>query len=66
MLKNLVPKDTILREVRSEIYDGKTTFARQLGSYPLIIGIKERIPLKKFYNIRVTNHMLRSIVGEVV
>ena len=65
MLKKIVPASTILKDVRSEIYDGKTTFARQLGTYPLIIGIKERIPLSKFYNIKVTGHMLRSITGEV-
>jgi len=32
----------------------------------LIIGVKERLELGKFYNIKVTGHMLRSIVGEVV
>ncbi|MEE9525896.1 MAG: radical SAM protein [Candidatus Woesearchaeota archaeon] len=66
MLKKLVPKGTILKNVRSEIYDGKTTFARQLGTYPLITGIKKRIPLNKFYNIKVKAHMLRSVVGEVI
>ena len=66
MLQKLVPKGSILKEVRSEIYDGKTTFARQLGTYPLIIGIKGRIPLKRFYTVKVTGHMLRSVIGEVV
>jgi radical SAM superfamily enzyme with C-terminal helix-hairpin-helix motif len=66
MLKKLVPEGTILRDVRTEIYDGNTTFARQLGTYPLIIGIKRRIELNKFVNIKVKSHMLRSIVGEVV
>ena len=66
MLKKIVPEETILKNVRTEIYDGKTTFARQIGTYPLIIGIKKRIELKKFYNIKITGHMLRSITGEVV
>jgi radical SAM superfamily enzyme with C-terminal helix-hairpin-helix motif len=66
MLKKLVPEGTILRDVRTEIYDGNTTFARQLGTYPLIIGIKRRIELNKFVNIKVKSHMLRSIVGGVV
>ena len=66
MLKKLVPEGSILKEVYSEIYDGKTTFCRQIGTYPLIIGIKERLPLNKFYDIKVTSHMLRSIVGEVL
>ena len=57
---------TILKDIRTEIWDGKTTFARQIGTYPLIIGIKGRLDLKKFINIRVTGHMLRSIIGEQV
>jgi len=66
MLKKLVPKKTILKEVRTEIYDGKTTFARQLGTYPLIIGVKQRLELNKFFNIKIVDHMLRSVVGEVI
>lgn len=66
MLKKLVPKGMILRKIYTEIYDGKTTFGRQIGTYPLIIGIKGRLPLKKFVDIRVTDHMLRSITGEVI
>ena len=66
MLKNLVPEGTILKGVRTEIYDGKTTFARQLGTYPLIVGIKGRLPLNKFYDVKITSHMLRSLTGEIV
>jgi len=65
MLRKLVPKETILKDVRAEIYDGNTTFCRQIGTYPLIIGIKQRIPLNKFYNIRITDHMLRSVTAVV-
>jgi len=66
MLKRLVPADTVLKEVRMEIYDGNTTFGRQIGTYPLIVGVKERLELKKFYDVKVVGHMLRSVVGEVV
>jgi radical SAM superfamily enzyme with C-terminal helix-hairpin-helix motif len=66
MLKKLVPEGTIIKDIRTEIYDGKTTFGRQIGTYPLIIGIKKRFELKKFYNIKVKSHMLRSVVGEVI
>jgi radical SAM superfamily enzyme with C-terminal helix-hairpin-helix motif len=66
MLQRLVPKGTVLKDVRAEIYDGNTTFARQLGTYPLVVGIKGRIELKGFYNVKVGSHMLRSIVGELV
>jgi len=66
MLQRLVPKGAVIRDVRAEIYDGNTTFARQLGSYPLIVGIKKRLELGKFYDVKVKEHMLRSVVGEVV
>ena len=65
MLGNLVPKGHILRNVRTEIYDGNTTFGRQIGSYPLVVGVKGHLPLKEFVDIRVTGHMLRSVTGEV-
>lgn len=66
MLQKIVPNGTILKKVFTEMYDGNTTFCRQLGTYPLIIGVKGRLPLGKKIDIKVKGHMLRSIVGEVV
>ncbi|MBL7050779.1 radical SAM protein [Candidatus Woesearchaeota archaeon] len=67
MLKKLVPEGTILKDVRMEIYDGKTTFGRQFGTYPLVIGIKgKRLKLNEFYEVKVVDYMLRSIIGEVI
>ncbi|MFT4304988.1 MAG: radical SAM protein [Candidatus Woesearchaeota archaeon] len=66
LLKKLVPEGTILKNVKMEIYDGNTTFGRQIGTYPLVIGVKERLQLNKKYNIKVKGHMLRSIYGEII
>jgi len=66
MLRKLVPKETILKDIRAEIYEGKKTFGRQIGAYPLIVGVNKRLELGKFYNVKVIGHMLRSVVGEVV
>jgi len=66
MLKRLVPEGTILRNVRTEIHDGNTTFARQFGTYPLIVGIKKKLELNKFYDVKIIGYMLRSVTGEVV
>ncbi len=66
MLKRVVPVGTILSDVYTEIYDGKTTFCRQYGTYPLIVGVKGRIPLGKKIKVKIVGHMLRSLVGEVV
>jgi radical SAM superfamily enzyme with C-terminal helix-hairpin-helix motif len=65
MLKKVVPEGNILKNVRMEIYDGKTTFGRQIGTYPLIVGVKGRLELGKFYKVKVASHMLRSVVGIV-
>jgi radical SAM superfamily enzyme with C-terminal helix-hairpin-helix motif len=65
MLQRLVPCRQVLKNVRAEIYDGNTTFCRQIGTYPLIVGVKERLALKKFYDMSVKGHMLRSITAEV-
>ena len=66
MLERILPKGTIIKDVWTEMYDGKTTFCRQYGTYPLVIGIKGRLPLKTRISVKVTGYMLRSIVGEKV
>ena len=66
MLQRLVPVGTVLSEVFTEMYDGKTTFCRQMGTYPLVIGVKGRLPLGEKIKVKVVSHMLRSIVAQVV
>lgn len=65
MLKKVLPPGTIMEDVYPEIYDGKTTFCRQMGTYPLIVGVKGRLPLGEKINVKVVDYMLRSVVGEV-
>lgn len=66
MLERILPVGTVMKGLRTEIYDGNTTFARQIGSYPLVVGIKGRIGLDRTIDVRVIGHMLRSVVGEEV
>ena len=66
MLQKIVPAGTVLTDLYAEIYDGNTTFMRQFGTYPLIVGVKGRYPLKQFYSVKITKHQLRSLTGEVV
>jgi radical SAM superfamily enzyme with C-terminal helix-hairpin-helix motif len=63
MLARVVPTGTELRRLRTEVYDGNTTFARQVGTYPLVVGIKGRLGLDRFVDVRVEGHMLRSVTG---
>jgi len=66
MLKKLFLPDSTLKGLRAEIYDGNTTFLRQIGTYPIIVGVKERLKLDEFYDVKIKDYMLRSLVGEKV
>ncbi|MDN5319843.1 MAG: hypothetical protein PWP49_263 [Thermococcaceae archaeon] len=63
MLKRLVPVGTILRDVRAEVFDNGLTYGRQIGSYPLIVGIPKEIELNRFYDVLIVDHGFRSITG---
>ncbi|MBD3259963.1 radical SAM protein [Candidatus Woesearchaeota archaeon] len=65
MLKKLTPVGTVMKDVRTEVHDGNYTFGRQIGTYPLIVGIKQKLKLNEFVDVNVTGHMLRSVVGSV-
>ena len=63
MLRRVVPAGTVLRDVLAEVHDGGLTFGRQLGSYPLIVGIPKEIELGRFYDVLIVDHGFRSITG---
>ena len=63
LLRRLVPTDTILKKVYTETYNGNLTYARQLGSYPLLVGIPGRQHLGEFINSIVVDHGYRSITA---
>ena len=39
------------------------TFGRQIGAYPILIGVPYHIPLETFSDIMITGHGARSITG---
>ena len=63
MLERIAPRDTVLKDVFMEINDGNVTFGRQIGSYPLLIGVPYRLECGKRYDIMVTDWGFRSITG---
>jgi len=63
MLQRLVPQGTLLTNVCTEVYEGKLTFARQLGSYPLLVGIPGVFPLHIFYDVKVVEYGYRSVTA---
>ncbi|NLN72347.1 MAG: radical SAM protein [Thermoplasmatales archaeon] len=63
MLKRVVPYGTILHRVLMELSDGGTTFGRQIGSYPLLVGVSYPLEIGKYYDIAITDWGYRSVTG---
>ena len=62
-LQALLPYAAPMRRVWTELHDGKTTFGRQIGSYPLLVGIPAKLELGTFLDVRVVGYGLRSVTG---
>lgn len=60
MLMKIYPPGTILRDVIVE-EEGSTSFGRQMGSYPILVGIPERIEEKRHIDAVVTGWGQRSV-----
>ncbi len=63
MLKRILPDGAVLRDVVTEKYRGKLTYCRQIGSYPLLIGIPGVLPLHTNLDVKVTDYGYRSITA---
>lgn len=63
LLKKTLPIGTVVKNVYAEKYDGKLTLGRQIGSYPLLIGLPGILPLQVFYDVKVVDYGYRSITG---
>ncbi len=63
MLEKMLPKNTILTNIFTEMYEGKTTFGRQVGSYPLLVGMPGVLPLNNFIDVKIIDYGYRSITA---
>jgi radical SAM superfamily enzyme with C-terminal helix-hairpin-helix motif len=63
MLEKLLPVETELKNVYTEKHKGKLTFGRQIGSYPLLVGIPGVLELFKFIDVKVVDYGFRSITA---
>jgi radical SAM superfamily enzyme with C-terminal helix-hairpin-helix motif len=62
-LQALLPYAAPMRRVWTELHDGNTTFGRQIGSYPLLVGIPAKLELGTFLDVRVVGYGMRSVTG---
>jgi len=63
MLKKIVPVGRKLTDLRCEIRQGKITFARQLATYPLLVGVVGEYDRNVFLDARVVDYGMRSITA---
>jgi radical SAM superfamily enzyme with C-terminal helix-hairpin-helix motif len=63
MLQDLVPVGTRLTRAFTEMREGKHTFGRQIGTYPLLIGFNYPVPLNQFVDVKVVGWGFRSITA---
>lgn len=63
MLERVCPQGTLLRGVFTEHRDGSTTFGRQVGSYPLLVGIPYPMDLGISIDVRVVDWGYRSVTA---
>ena len=59
------PNKFSTRSTGMRTFRGKpgVTFGRQIGAYPILVGVPYRIPLETSSDIMVTGHGKRSITG---
>ena len=62
MLQRVFPIGTVLRDVQIEV-SGELSFGRQMGSYPILVGIPIRLPERTVINTVVVDWGMRSITA---
>ena len=63
MLRRLAPVGTVLPNVHLEYHQDGRTFGRQLGTYPLLVGIPGERPLGTTVDVAVVDHGFRSVTA---
>ncbi len=63
MLERVAPPGTVLPDVHLEYHQDGKTFGRQLGTYPLLVGIPGERPLGETLDVAVVDHGFRSVTG---
>ncbi|MDH7509368.1 MAG: radical SAM protein [Methanomassiliicoccales archaeon] len=63
MLQRVAPAGTVLRRVYLEMRDGKKTFGRQIGTYPLLVGFDYPLELGRFVDAIVVGWGYRSVTA---
>ncbi len=63
MLEKVFPLGTIITHVLIERIEGNLSYGRQLGTYPILIGIPGKHEPGCFVDVKIIDHGYRSITG---
>ncbi len=63
MLERVAPAGTVLPDVHLEYHEDGRTFGRQLGTYPLLVGVPEERPLGRTIDAVIVDHGYRSVTA---
>ena len=63
MLRRVAPPGTVLPDVHLEYHQDGKTFGRQLGTYPLLVGLPGERELGRTIDVAITDHGYRSVTG---
>ncbi len=63
MLEKILPKGRLLRDLRVEMRSGRISFARQLATYPILVGIAGEFERNTFVDARVVDYGKRSVTA---
>ena len=63
MLRRVVPEGTVLRDVYLEMRGGHVTYGRQIGTYPILVGLPYDADVGRFIDVRITSQGERSVTG---
>jgi radical SAM superfamily enzyme with C-terminal helix-hairpin-helix motif len=62
MLQRVFPIGTVLRDVLVEV-SGDLSFGRQMGSYPILVGVPLRLPVRTVTDVVVVDWGMRSVTA---
>ncbi len=65
MLKRILPPNTVVHYLYTEVHRKAYTIARQPASYPIVFYVKGTLELQKIINVRVIGYKSKSVIGEV-
>jgi len=63
LIKKILPHGVILKNVYLEINRGNYTFGRQIGTYPILVGLPYKTNVDRFTDVRILSHSYRSVTG---